>query len=139
MRYGRSLALLILDVDHLKEINTSLGQPAGDQVLTGIANLAVAMLRTHDVVGRLGDDEFGLILPEAGSQQAGLVAERMRSRVEGLIFDEGALHPRQATISIGIAILQSTEESADSMARRAARAVARAKEEGRNRCVVEGG
>src|SRR5580698_1429808 len=81
-RYGRPLSLLVLDVDNFKSINDRFGHDAGDVILKAIANDCSSMRRETDIVGRLGGEEFVLLLPETNESGAQLVAERLRELIE---------------------------------------------------------
>jgi diguanylate cyclase (GGDEF)-like protein len=93
-RYGQPFALALLDVDGFKRINDRYGHAEGDRVLKGVAGEIGAMCRDSDVACRVGGDEFGLVLPNAGVEEAVAVVERIRARLEG--GDEGI------TVSYGI-------------------------------------
>ena len=127
-RYGRPLALILLDVDHFKEINDAQGHEAGNQVLVGIANALRQSVRTTDSVYRYGGEEFAILLPETPGPPARGVAERARQAVE-----KSVLAPeRRVTISAGMAEYRPPERG-EELLRRADAALYVAKREGRNR------
>jgi diguanylate cyclase (GGDEF)-like protein len=90
--YRRHLAVLVLDVDGFKAINDGYGHHAGDVVLTNVGKLLTAGVRTSDVPGRIGGDEFGVIMPDTNKDGAVLVAKRLQESMDGaLVFDEDGL------------------------------------------------
>ncbi|HEX8445955.1 MAG TPA: sensor domain-containing diguanylate cyclase [Sphingomonas sp.] len=106
-RYDRPATLLMLDVDHFKAVNDTHGHGVGDQVLHKIAEIAGAALRPSDMFGRLGGEEFAILLPETRGDEALVVAERLRQAIADhpmLLSDGRALH---VTASFGIAPLTS--------------------------------
>ena len=134
-RYERPSALLVIDVDHFRAINDRYGHPAGDAVLVSIANAAMATMRKSDIFGRIGGEEFGLLLPETDAEEAREAAERIRRIVEQTIVETPAAEIK-ATISIGIAPLPAPGEGADVWFAEADIALYEAKQFGRNRVVV---
>ena len=128
-REGLSMAVLMLDLDHFKEINDHHGHPAGDEVLRGVAEVLRETLRQQDVPGRYGGEEFGVLLPSSDVTRAEAVAERIRARVEWASF-AGSI---KVTTSVGCAALVADDLSAASLVGRADRALYAAKADGRNR------
>jgi diguanylate cyclase (GGDEF)-like protein len=100
-RDGSSLALVMLDIDHFKRINDDHGHDAGDEVLRRIASLLTDQARGIDTIGRVGGEEFVILLPQADQDAAFAVAERVRHTVAG--DDPGAAGERRVTISLGVA------------------------------------
>jgi diguanylate cyclase (GGDEF)-like protein/PAS domain S-box-containing protein len=101
-RSGKPVAIILIDLDHFKQINDTYGHPAGDQVLQHVAERCQAALRFEDILARYGGEEFIVLLPEAEIDQAEMVAERLRHAVEANPFslcDESIL----ITISLGVA------------------------------------
>lgn len=133
-RYGISLSLVMLDVDHFKRINDTAGHAAGDAVLRDVADRMLAITRACDTAGRLGGEEFGWLLPNTGPNEAAEAAERLRRSFEAATFAAG----RRVTASFGVATFASGDTSAD-LLRRADELLYRAKREGRNRVVVDTG
>lgn len=132
-RHGITFSILIMDIDHFKRINDTLGHPVGDRVLQRIGRVLATGLRTTDTVGRIGGEEFMVILPYTNKQCAVTVAEKIRSTVEEMPFVEGS-EAFKVTCSIGVAqVEESKNEESDAMVSRADRALYRAKESGRNR------
>lgn len=101
-RYGRAVSCILLDVDRFQEINREHGQQFGDFVLAELALLLAGDLRESDLVARFDGDEFAVLLPETGPEQAAAVAERIRSSLRAYVFDDGASRV-QLTLSQGIA------------------------------------
>jgi len=122
------LAVLVIDLDHFKRINDTLGHAAGDSVLMHLSTLLQSHVRGEDVVGRVGGEEFLLLLPDTQSQQAIALAERLRVLVRAESLG--------TTISIGIALAHSVDDNAESVIARADSALYRAKDAGRNRIEV---
>lgn len=133
-RHGIDVSLLILDLDHFKQINDRNGHTAGDEVLKGMVERWKRELRSHDLVGRIGGEEFCVLLPEIGPEGAVRVAEKLRRATADLPFAlEGQL--LRATVSIGVATLAPGQDLPDLM-RCADRALYEAKDAGRDRFVV---
>ncbi len=132
-RYGRPLTLAFFDIDHFKKINDTCGHAVGDVVIVAIAESLKSGLRDCDLLGRFGGEEFVLLLPETGIENAAQVAERMRMDIEQLKFLEIGW---SVTISVGISELQA-DENGDDLLVRADRALYRAKGGGRNRCCID--
>ena len=134
-RLGQPAAFVMLDIDHFKSVNDIHGHAVGDGVLQHLAELSRHRLRRIDLFGRLGGEEFGILLP--GTDEAGALhfAESFRRYVADTPFQAGAV-AIHFTVSIGIAELNSSDVAADSIMARADLALYRAKEHGRNR--VEG-
>ncbi|MES2536475.1 MAG: GGDEF domain-containing protein [Pseudomonadota bacterium] len=137
-RTGRKLSLLLLDVDHFKSINDNFGHAGGDQVLMDIVLRADMAIRDIDYFGRVGGEEFAVLLPETDRTAALLVAERLRATLErsGTV-DRTKDAPGIATytVSIGLAVLRDSESFQDLMMRADA-ALYKAKASGRNTVVA---
>ncbi len=134
-RGGQKAAVLMIDLDHFKQINDNYGHPAGDAVLRELAAILRESLRGHDMPGRYGGEEFGVLLPGSDGPGAEVIAERIRKRIEQASFGaERALH---VTTSIGCAALEPGDASAAAWIARADRALYLAKAAGRNRSVRE--
>ncbi len=134
-RYKTPLSLLMVDVDHFKNINDVYGHQLGDVVLAGIAKVVVMNTRELDTVARYGGEEFAVILPQIGVEQAKTVAEKLRKEVEKQHFHE-QLKPKEITISIGIDAASSEMNTISDLIASADAALYSAKEQGRNRVVV---
>jgi diguanylate cyclase (GGDEF)-like protein len=132
-RYQDTVSILMVDVDHLKDINDRHGHPAGDAVLRELAQILKEALRTVDSVGRYGGEEFIAVLPHTSYDEARLTAERLRHKVVAHAFHAGPA-PVPVTVSVGVATYPSTKvDSANTLIREADLALHRAKQGGRNR------
>ncbi|MGB1949588.1 MAG: sensor domain-containing diguanylate cyclase [Marinobacter sp.] len=134
-RYRRELALLWIDFDHFKVINDSFGHAAGDAVLRNVSERMRTGIRSVDVIGRFGGEEFVILLPEMGVEDALETAERLRLLVGGRPVPLETGDAATLTISIGVAAFPMHGHSPDSLCAAADRAMYRAKEAGRN-CVI---
>jgi len=137
-RESAGLAVLMVDVDHFKQVNDQLGHGAGDQLLIGIAQAMTSALRPQDVLGRLGGEEFAVVLPDASPAEAHAIAERLRTVVEQRPFGTAQAPEQHATISIGLVHSASLGGDADldTLLLAADAALYRAKAEGRNRVMT---
>lgn len=131
-RNDHPLCLLLLDIDHFKVINDTHGHQAGDTVLRKMAGRIDEMLRGSDLFGRLGGEEFGILLPETDMPAAIAIAERIRQHVSGLVITHENLK-LSVTVSLGVAQFPSDGERFDLLFAEADRRLYRAKESGRNR------
>jgi diguanylate cyclase (GGDEF)-like protein len=132
-RLGHDLSVLLLDLDHFKRINDTHGHPAGDHVLKVISRvcLCLSQLREHDLFGRIGGEEFSILLPETGLETALQVAERIRASIESLeIIWEG--RRIQMTSSIGVTSIKDEDVEMKQAISRADEALYDAKNAGRN-------
>lgn len=138
LRYQHPVSLAVLDLDHFKQVNDRYGHPAGDAVLKHFAGLLRNHMRCEDVVGRIGGEEFALLMPETAPSGAQVVLERIRDALSQLRLN--FIAPEFAyTFSAGIAELPSTESSAcNHWIQVADQALYRAKTGGRNRTVLHG-
>ena len=134
-RYQHGLSLMMLDIDHFKKINDSYGHASGDCVLKAFYQTCHDMVRNTDTVARIGGEEFVILLPETHLQQAGLLAERVRTAIKNLTVteDETAI---KLTVSIGVTSWDDGVTSVDSMLKEADEALYEAKNTGRNRVVT---
>ena len=128
---NRPVALLMIDLDHFKSINDQFGHTVGDDVLRIFAKTASANLRPSDLVGRLGGEEFAVLLPAASQESAWLVAERLRSAFAAAAASVSGLSI-QATASVGLSILDPGQDMS-TLLDLADQALYRAKAGGRNR------
>jgi len=131
-RFNRDLAVLMLDLDFFKRINDQYGHAAGDEALRVFSRVLVKETRVVDLLGRIGGEEFTVLLPETGIQAALLMAERLRAAVEQASFVFHHSAPISFTVSIGVSLLQAGD-SLDSLLARADNALYQAKHAGRNR------
>ncbi|MEO6407741.1 MAG: GGDEF domain-containing protein [Burkholderiaceae bacterium] len=131
-RYGSTASLLLIDVDHFKQVNDTHGHLCGDELLRRIAASTTELLRQPDVLARFGGEEFMVFLPHTDTLGAVDVAERIRERVKGLVLD---WQGRQVTtsVSIGVAPLRIEMPSLDFLLHEADTALYTAKADGRDR------
>jgi len=134
-RYHRPASMMIADLDFFKSINDSYGHHAGDMALKTFTDVCRKEIRESDFVGRLGGEEFGLMLPETTIQQAISLAERIRKSVEDLVVKVGE-ETISFTVSIGLVELNVNDTSLDSIMSCADLAMYQAKATGRNKVVV---
>jgi diguanylate cyclase (GGDEF)-like protein/PAS domain S-box-containing protein len=131
-RYERPLAALMLDIDHFKIVNDTHGHPTGDLVLKEIALRIQSNLRTIDIPGRYGGEEFVILLPETTLESAENVAERLRKSIADEVFLKDSL-ALQLTISIGVAVSHGEVANFKTLIKHADEAMYLSKENGRNR------
>jgi diguanylate cyclase (GGDEF)-like protein len=137
-RHALPLTVVLLDLDNLKMVNDVYGHAAGDELLRAVATVCREQLRSFDVMGRLGGDEFCAALPDDGPGEAAMVAERLRAAVAGLRVSVGG-SLLQTTISIGLAGASVvTDETVVGMLEAADAALYEAKRAGRDRVVARG-
>jgi len=134
-RYHRSLVLLMLDIDHFKRINDTRGHAAGDAALCAAAGILRRAARRADTPGRLGGEEFALLLPETRAAEAAVVAERVRREIAALLVPHGNT-PIRFTCSIGLAELTPDTKDLDALLRAADEALYEAKARGRDQVVT---
>lgn len=137
-RYGQSVSLLMLDIDHFKNVNDRYGHAVGDLVLRHLADLLREHLRRIDMPGRLGGEEFAVILPQTDAHGAYAIAERLRTSIQ-----RSPAKTEKAdisfTASIGLAVSQSNISDPDVILKMADDALYRAKRAGRNKTIVNTG
>ena len=133
VRYGGVLSIFMMDVDHFKKINDTYGHKVGDLVLQKLAAVCRDTLRTVDIIGRVGGEEFAILLPETTEQEAIRVAERLRLAIANAKIPLGHGLPLSITVSIGITSLMSKDDNIDVLLNFADKALYEAKNTGRNR------
>lgn len=133
-RYGGTISLLVMDLDHFKHINDTYGHATGDRVLKDAADLFLRQLREVDIVGRLGGEEFIVLLPDIGKSEAAVVAERLRGKIGDLRFYANN-ETFRVTATIGIAQFETGDRGIEDLIVRADDALYRGKAGGRNRVV----
>ena len=131
-RHGTTCAAIVIDVDHFKRINDTHGHAAGDAALREIVQRLRGVMRSEDTLGRLGGEEFLVLIDDTDTEQATLAAERLR-RALGDTCLALELGPHPTTISLGVAVLAAQDQTFSDLLRRADRALYAAKEGGRNR------
>ncbi len=136
-RYHRSLALLMMDIDHFKSINDTYGHQNGDVVLRHACNKIVEELRSCDVTGRYGGEEFMVILPETNLSQAEIIAERLRQRIEETSVAVDEHSNIRFTVSIGVSACPESADEAEDLVWIADQRLYKAKAGGRNRVIAE--
>ena len=124
---------IMLDIDHFKSINDTYGHAAGDMVLREVARRLCATVRGDDEIGRLGGEEFALVLARVLSKDAEDLAERLRMSVAARPFDIGIMHPIDVTVSVGVAT--GEDSNIEDLLARADEALYQAKRTGRNRVI----
>ncbi|GAB7079282.1 diguanylate cyclase [Megalodesulfovibrio paquesii] len=131
-RYERPLSIILLDIDHFKQVNDDLGHQTGDKVLVAMAHAAQDAVRASDAVGRWGGEEFLVVCPETAQDMALQLAERLRATLKALPHASG----REQTISAGVATL-CPQDTPDSLLQRADAALYEAKHRGRDRVYAD--
>jgi diguanylate cyclase (GGDEF)-like protein len=133
-RYERPLTLIIMDVDHFKNINDTYGHAVGDLVLKHIARTCKTLLRTADIFGRYGGEEFVAVCPETDVHGTAILAERLRALVQNMAIPE-VKELSNVTISLGVATLSPTDTDISQTISRADKALYQAKQQGRNKVI----
>ncbi len=132
LRHALPLSMLSLDIDHFKQINDIYGHPGGDQVLRHLVSIVESVIRPTDQLGRVGGEEFGILLPQTTACDAAVIAERVRAAVE----DSPAIYEQEAivfTVSIGVSQwIFEKRESVNEFVCRCDKALYEAKDRGRN-------
>jgi diguanylate cyclase (GGDEF)-like protein len=134
-RFDAPLSVCIADLDHFKDVNDTYGHEAGDEVLRRAADLIRKNVRTMDIIGRLGGEEFIILLPEAAGADAVVVGNRILEALASTDIDVGAAAVR-ITVTIGIAQLLPDDHDLNAVIQRADAALYQGKEAGRNRVVA---
>ncbi len=135
-RYGHTLSLLMIDVDRFKKVNDRHGHLVGDRVLRILTETIQDSLRDSDTLGRLGGEEFGVVLHETSLDDAVIVAERIRVGVSARFLQEPGLERLNTTVSIGAASILTGSSDYENLLRHADTAMYQAKADGRNRVSV---
>lgn len=132
---GTHLSVLVIDIDHFKEVNDAHGHGVGDHVIIGVAQALKKHSRARDLIARFGGEEFVMLLPDTGLEEAERCAERIRVAVETTRTEiqEGEI---RCSVSVGIAVIDPRAETMESALNRADKALYDAKRAGRNRVCV---
>jgi diguanylate cyclase (GGDEF)-like protein len=133
-RNGEPMVLLMLDIDEFKKVNDTYGHETGDLALQQVASVMSTSLREIDILGRMGGEEFAVLLPNTSLEEALLLAERVRQSIENISFEKikGEL---KITASIGVAAFTDEMSDIDDLLRNADEALYQAKRNGRNRII----
>ncbi len=134
-RYRHPISFLMIDADNFKQVNDNFGHETGDVVLKIIADIASSTLRESDIFGRIGGEEFGLLLPEANIETALDVAERFRQTIEKNVLATGDGIVK-TTVSVGISCLDEEHQSLEDVMKHADIALYAAKGKGKNRVEI---
>ncbi len=134
-RNQQPLSLLMLDIDEFKNVNDTFGHETGDLVLKQVSATLKASLREIDILGRIGGEEFAILLPNTTLEEATILAERVRQTLEKSLFETPG-QDLSVTICIGVSMLKDGMSSIDSLMRNADAALYHAKHGGRNRVVT---
>ena len=134
-RARQPVAFLLLDIDRFKRINDRYGHAAGDRVLSAFADTVRSVLRVNDLFGRVGGEEFAIVLPVCDQDGAERVAHQIRSSFSAREIDLGEGSGIAATVSIGVTVSPQSLDTLEELSRAADNALYRAKEMGRNRVV----
>jgi len=139
-RNKHSFALLEMDIDHFKNVNDQFGHHVGDEILLNLVRHSREAIRSVDAIGRIGGEEFLILLPETNTEGAIQIAERLRKHIANAINDTSALIPVKITISVGVTIFNPNENpgmargiALNELINKADLAMYQAKNEGRNR------
>lgn len=137
-RQGRPLGVLMIDIDHFKRFNDTLGHDAGDALLRALGTFLQKQVRSGDIACRYGGEEFTVLLPDAPAEVATLRAETIRSAAKELQVRHGSTVLDKVTLSLGVAVFPANGTTRESLMQNADVALYRAKKEGRDRvCVAE--
>lgn len=134
-RYGGPLTAMILDVDHFKDINDTFGHAAGDLALMAVVDTCKSILRSPDLFGRIGGEEFSMLLPQTDIEGATVLAERLRRAIADIRIDRPT-GPLKLSATIGVAAWRGENDSLDDLLLRADRMLYEGKAQGRNRVVA---
>ncbi len=132
---GNPCAVLLLDIDHFKSINDTLGHQAGDRCLRTVGKIIGSNIRNVDRAGRIGGEEFVVLMPDTTSEMARMVGERLRGAIANAEIRYASGEPLTASIGVAVA---SISDTVDSLLARADRALYQAKAQGRNRVIEIG-
>jgi diguanylate cyclase (GGDEF)-like protein len=128
------MSVLMVDIDHFKSVNDRYGHAVGDEAIKAMADACLRGKRKSDIVGRVGGEEFAVLLPETSLSRARIVAERIRKRIAAQSMKAHEVH-FQITASIGVAEAVVSMSGIEALMMAADQALYDAKAQGRNRCV----
>lgn len=130
-RYSQNFSIIVLDIDHFKRINDNYGHDIGDEALKALAKSMNAIVSSSDILGRLGGEEFAIIMPHAGSEEAAIMSERLKMALSKIVLTN--IEPKIGfTASFGIAESHEMKISFQQVLKNADKALYQAKSEGRN-------
>ncbi len=132
-RYGHSLSVVLIDIDFFKQINDEFGHEIGDNVLLWVGSILSSRTRRTDIVARYGGEEFVVLLPETSTENAKIVAEKIRSTIEK---ESKTNSPKQITVSIGVASHPHNGSNGKIVLKAADAALYQSKHSGRNRVTL---
>jgi len=135
-RHNETLSVMMIDLDLFKKVNDTYGHHTGDAVLTIFSETVKSVIRTEDIIGRIGGEEFCLILPKLTKEKSFLVAEKIRKAIEAKRINSNNYQIKQ-TISIGLSTLTNKDKSHFEIQKRADKALYEAKNKGRNRVIFK--
>ncbi|PWI32170.1 hypothetical protein DI392_15935 [Vibrio albus] len=135
-RFHTSCAIMMLDIDHFKNVNDTFGHTAGDLVLAEVTSVMQQTVRHIDTVGRVGGEEFSILLPGVDREEGNIIAERIREKIQATRIETGE-NTIQVTISIGITMFDCHDENGTVALSRADKALYKAKENGRNQVICD--
>jgi diguanylate cyclase (GGDEF)-like protein len=137
IRHGHQLCMIVLDIDHFKQLNDTRGHAAGDCALQALVRQVTSMLRGNDLLARTGGEEFTILLPDTSAFAGIVAAERVRQAIEQMEipFED---EPIRLTVSAGVAQLDPSQGGWEGMMRRADSAMYEAKIHGRNSVAAHG-
>lgn len=130
-----SNVLMLIDVDHFKDINDNFGHPVGDQALKMLGKIFRNVLRKNDLIGRIGGEEFGVFLPETSVPEGQIIGEMLRYEIENMIFEPSRNMRHVITVSIGVTGIDP-HQARSVLMENADAALFSAKRSGRNRVVM---
>ncbi len=137
LRHQHDIACIVLDIDHFKRVNDTYGHAAGDEVLRAVAATCKTALRAGDLFGRLGGEEFAIVLPHVGREGALSVAEKVRAVISSQMV-RGDFGELTVTASLGVSALSIVSKDIETLLAQADAAMYQAKTGGRNRCASWG-
>ncbi|MGB1263276.1 MAG: GGDEF domain-containing protein [Cognaticolwellia sp.] len=137
-RHQQTLAVISIDVDHFKTINDKYGHPVGDQVLVKLAQLLIPMVRSEDILARIGGEEFSILLPDTSREKSHQAAERLRALLDNnpIILDNDVKLP--VKLSLGVSVIKASDACFQELYARSDIALYKAKSNGRNHvCMLD--
>ena len=132
-RFQEPLSLLIMDIDHFKQVNDNYGHDCGDQVLQVVSRLMKKLIRRSDVLARYGGEEFIILMPKTELSGAYKLAERIRVQIENYEMKDKSKETFNLTVSLGVACVDGHIDSLPDLITNADQALYQAKQRGRNK------